>query len=80
MAGQLGKSAATVHLDNIRDMGFYYVAENGESIGAPSKYGILLVFNTKGWYSSIQIFFGILTGKVSFRHFQAAWSSWLAIN
>lgn len=80
MAGEMGKSTLSSNADDILDTSFHYAASNGVELGLPSKYGILLVFNSKGWYNTLQLYFGILSAKVHYRVHQTEWGDWIQIN
>ena len=58
MAGQFMFGALTnsTDVDNIKGFGFYS-AGGVQNSSLPTPYGILMCFQTKGWYDRIQIFF-----------------------
>ena len=64
-----GALTNSTDVDNIKGFGFYS-AGGEQNSSLPTGYGILMCFQTKGWYNRIQIFFP--TDSTAFVFFRAA--------
>lgn len=58
MAGNFsfGDITSSMNIDDLTGMGFYSVT-NIQADNIPTPYGVLLCFQTKGWYRRLQVFF-----------------------